>query len=380
MRWKRLLLLAAMMPGLLTVRCMAASSEPVLSAQSAILMDADSGRVLSETNADEERLIASITKIMTALVALEATEDLDALVTVKREYTLTEGSSMYLKVGEELSMRALLYGLMLSSGNDAALAIAGECAGDTETFVDWMNQRAKSLGMTHTHFANPNGLNDEEHYSTARDMALLTREALRNSDFAEIAATKSITLGERSLTNHNKLLWRYERAVGVKTGYTQMAGRTLVSAAERNGQTLIAVTLNDPNDWADHAALLDWGFENCPDFQLCRAGKAVAQTAVVDGEAELVTLETDRDVVYPLMEDETVQAKWTLPDAVKAPVSKGAIAGELAFYREGKLIGRSYLVFGADVAAAPEKSLWERVKEHFGLGSTETLAWLGLLE
>lgn len=380
MRWKRLLLLAAMMPGLLTVRCMAASSEPVLSAQSAILMDADSGRVLSETNADEERLIASITKIMTALVALEATEDLDALVTVKREYTLTEGSSMYLKVGEELSMRTLLYGLMLSSGNDAALAIAGECAGDTETFVDWMNQRAKSLGMTHTHFANPNGLNDEAHYSTARDMALLTREALRNSDFAEIAATKSITLGERSLTNHNKLLWRYEGAVGVKTGYTQMAGRTLVSAAERNGQTLIAVTLNDPNDWADHAALLDWGFENCPDFQLCRAGKVVAQTAVVDGEAELVTLETDRDVVYPLMEDETVQAKWTLPDAVKAPVSKGAIAGELAFYREGKLIGRSYLVFGADVAAAPEKSLWERVKEHFGLGSAETLTWLGLLE
>lgn len=373
-------MLAAMMPGLLTARCMAASSEPVLSAQSAILMDGDSGRVLYEKNADEERLIASITKIMTALVALESTEDLEAPVTVKREYTLTEGSSMYLKVGEELSMRELLYGLMLSSGNDAALAIAGECAGDTETFVDWMNQRAVSLGMTHTHFANPNGLNDEAHYSTARDMAILTREALQNSEFAAIVATKSIALGERNLTNHNKLLWRYEGAIGVKTGYTQMAGRTLVSAAERDGQTLIAVTLNDPNDWADHAALLDWGFEHYPNFQLCRAGKAVAQAAVVDGEAELVSLETDRDVFYPLMEDETVRAKWTLPDVVTAPVSKGAIAGELTFYRDGAVVGRSYLVFGSDVPSAPEKSIWERIKEQFGVGSAETLAWLGVLE
>ena len=177
MRWKRLLLLAAMMPGLLTVRCMAAS--PECSAQSAILMDGDSGRVLYEKNADEERLIASITKIMTALVALESAKDLDETVTVKREYTLTEGSSMYLQVGEELPLRALLYGLMLSSGNDAALAVAGACAGDTETFVDWMNQRAHSLGMTHTHFSNPNGLNDEAHYSTARDMAVLTRVSMK---------------------------------------------------------------------------------------------------------------------------------------------------------------------------------------------------------
>lgn len=380
MRWKRLLLLAAMTPGLLTARCMAAFSEPVLSAQAAVLMDADSGRVLFEKNADEERLIASITKIMTALVALEATDDLDAAVTVKREYTLAEGSSMYLKAGEELSMRELLYGLMLSSGNDAALAVAGACAGEVETFVGWMNQRAESLGMTHTHFINPNGLNDENHYSTARDMALLTREALQNEVFAEIVSTRSITLGERTLTNHNKLLWRYEGAVGVKTGYTQMAGRTLVSAAERDGQTLIAVTLNDPDDWADHAALLDWGFARWPEVRLCRAGKAVAQTAVTDGEAELVTLELDRDVWYPLEEDETVRARWTLPDAVKAPVSKGAIAGELTFYRNGEEIGRSYLVFGSDVPKAAPRGILERIKAYFGPGSAETLAWLGFLE
>jgi D-alanyl-D-alanine carboxypeptidase len=378
-RWKRLLLTAAMMPGLLTVRCMAVSSAPDLSAQSAILMDMESGRVLYEKNADEERLIASITKIMTALVALESTPNLDEVVTIQREYTLTEGSSMYLKVGEEVTIRDLLYGLLLSSGNDAALAIAGVCAGDTETFVDWMNQRAESLGMTHTHFANPNGLNDDAHYSTARDMATLTREALQNPTFAEIVSTKSITLGERSLTNHNKMLWQYEGAIGVKTGYTQMAGRTLVSAAARDGQTLIVVTLNDPDDWADHAALLDWGFEQYPRTLLCREEKVVAQAAVMDGTSELVPLETVQNVWYPLGEDDVVRAKWTLPETVLAPVRKGAIAGELTFYLGDQVIGRSYLAFSGDVAQAPQ-TLWDKIKAHFGRGSAETLALFGLLE
>lgn len=358
-------MLAAMLPGLLTVRCVAAS--PACSAQSVILVDGESGRVLFEQNADEERLIASITKIMTALVALESGRDLDEEVTIKREYTLTEGSSMYLKVGEQVSLRALLYGLMLSSGNDAALALAGECAGSVDDFVEQMNRRAAVLGMEHTHFANPNGLNDEAHYSTARDMALLTREALKNPDFAEIVSTRSITLGERTLVNHNKLLKLYEGAIGVKTGYTQLAGRTLVSAAVRNGQTLIAVTLNDPNDWADHAALLDYGFAAFPKTRLCRAGKHAAEMSVLGGTADTVSLETDRDLWYPLKEGETVQAEWSLPETVKAPVSRGAVAGTLTFYKDGEIIGRSFLVFGADVPARPPESIWERILDFCGI-------------
>lgn len=365
MRWRRILLLAAMLPGLLTVRCVAAS--PVCSAQSAILMDAESGRVLYEQNADEERLIASITKIMTALVALEAGRDLDEEVTIRREYTMTEGSSMYLKEGERVSLRALLYGLMLTSGNDAALALAGECAGTVEAFVDRMNRRAAGLGMEHTHFANPNGLNDEAHYSTARDMAVLTREAMKNPEFAEIVSTRSITFGERTLVNHNKLLKLYEGAAGVKTGYTQLAGRTLVSAAVRNGQMLIAVTLSDPNDWVDHAALLDYGFETFPRRRLCRAGKTVAQAVVQNGVAELVSLETDRDLWYPLKEGERVQAEWSVPETVDAPIGRGAVAGMLTFYKEGEMIGRSCLVFGSDVPVKPPERRWERILDFCGI-------------
>ena len=228
-------------------------------------MDAASGRILYEKDAHTRRLIASTTKLMTALVAVEATEDLEQVVTVKREYQ-AEGSSMYLGVGEQLTIRELLYGLLLSSGNDAALAIAGGCAGDVETFVGWMNDRAGELGMADTHFANPNGLDHEAHYSTAYDMALLAREVLSHEVLVELVSTKSATVAGRSLVNHNKLLWRYEGCTGMKTGYTDAAGRTLVSSARRNGQDLICVTLKDRDDWNDHARLLDYGFKNCPLF------------------------------------------------------------------------------------------------------------------
>ena len=239
-----------------------AAEAPTVSAASAILVDAATGRVLYEKDADTQRLIASTTKLMTALVAVESTPDLQRMVTVIPEYQ-AEGSSMYLAVGEEITLEELLYGLLLHSGNDAALAIAGGCAGDVETFVGWMNQWASEIGMSNTHFSNPNGLDAEDHYSTAYDMALLAREVLENDVLREMVATKSIHVAGRDLTNHNKLLWRYEGCGGMKTGYTMAAGRTLVSCATRNGQTLICVTLNAPNDWEDHEALFDYGFQNC---------------------------------------------------------------------------------------------------------------------
>ena len=195
-----------------------AAGEPGVSASCAILVDAESGRVLMEKNADEERAIASITKLMTALVAVESTSDLERTVTIEKEWTLAEGSSMYLREGEELTLRELLYGLLLVSGNDAALAIAGFCAGDTDTFVEWMNLRAQELGMEHTHFVNPNGLPAEGHYSTAADMAKLAIVVMEQPGLAEIVGTKSVTMAGRIMTNHNKLLWRYEGCVGMKTG------------------------------------------------------------------------------------------------------------------------------------------------------------------
>lgn len=234
------------------------------SASAAILMDGESGRVLYAHNADERRPIASITKLMTALVAVELCPDLSAEVTVRQEWTGVEGSSMYLKPGEQLTMEALLYGLLLSSGNDAALAVAGSCCETVEDFVAEMNETAARLGMANTHFANPNGLDDPEHYSTARDIALLAQAVLAQETLRRIAGTKTITIAGRYLANHNKLLWRYEGCTGLKTGYTDEAGRTLVSSAKRDGQELIAVTLNAPNDWSDHAALFDYGFSSYP--------------------------------------------------------------------------------------------------------------------
>ena len=228
-----------------------------VSATAAVLLDADTGQVLYEKNGDERMLIASTTKIMTALVALERAKLTDT-ITVTASH-MVEGSSMYLKPGEVVTVEELLYGLMLCSGNDAALALA-DCCGGLEVFVAAMNDKAAALGMTGTSFANPNGLDDENHYSTARDMAVLAAYAAENPTFRRICSTRTATVGGRTMTNHNKLLTQVEGCIGMKTGYTRAAGRTLVSCAERQGRRLVAVTLCDGNDWADHKALYEMGF------------------------------------------------------------------------------------------------------------------------
>ena len=239
------------------VDCAAAQSAPQTGAEAFILMDAGSGRVLTGKNTERELAIASTTKIMTALVALE-TGNLSDKVTVKQNH-LKEGSSMYLRAGEVLTLEELLYGLLLPSGNDAAECIADHCSG-VERFVARMNEKAAALGMTHTSFANPSGLDAQGHYSCALDMARLAAYAMREPTFARIAATRTAAVGERMLGNHNKLLASLEGCTGLKTGYTDNAGRTLVTCCERDGMRLIAVTLNDRSDWADHAALYEYGF------------------------------------------------------------------------------------------------------------------------
>ena len=246
----------------LAVSCLSSSltcqaAAPETAAAAFILMEAGSGRVLASRNETQERSIASTTKIMTCLVALEHSE-LTEKVTVKREH-LREGSSMYLLEGETLTMEELLYGLMLPSGNDAAEALADGCGG-TASFVRRMNGLAGELGMEDTSFENPSGLDGQAHYSTARDMARLAAYAAGNHTFVRLCSTRSVTIGGRTMTNHNRLLRAVPGCIGMKTGYTRAAGRTLVSVAERDGRRLVAVTLQDGNDWADHAALYDWGF------------------------------------------------------------------------------------------------------------------------
>lgn len=228
-----------------------------VSATAAVLMDADMGQVLYEKNGDRQMLIASTTKIMTALVVLEHAAP-DDVITVTPNH-MAEGSSMYLRAGETVRVEELLYGLLLCSGNDAALALT-ECAGGLTPFVALMNEKAAALGMAHTSFANPNGLDADGHYSTARDMAVLAAAAVENPTFRRICSSRSVTIGQRTMENHNRLLRQVEGCVGLKTGYTQAAGRTLVSCTERDGCRLVAVTLQDGNDWADHAALYDYGF------------------------------------------------------------------------------------------------------------------------
>lgn len=250
----------AALAAILTLRVPAA---PATSARCAVVMDAGSGEILYESRADEKSLIASTTKIMTGYLACSLV-DLDAEIEIPPEAVGVEGSSLYLKAGERLTGDALLYGMMLHSGNDAATALAIAGAGSEADFVARMNREAESLGLTNTRFANPHGLDDENNYSTARDLAVLTAAALRDENFRRVVSARTKTIGGRVLTNHNKLLWTCEGCIGVKTGYTKAAGRILVSAAERDGRTLICVTIHDPNDWADHKALYDWAFARCP--------------------------------------------------------------------------------------------------------------------
>lgn len=332
-------------------------------ASCAILMDAGSGRVLYEQNIHETRLIASITKLMTALVAVEQAEDLDAVVRVKGEWLGSEGSSIYLAAGEEITLRGLLYGLLLQSGNDAAMAIACCTAGSVEEFVSLMNSRAAELGMKDSSFANPSGLNDDGHYSSAYDMALLARACLDNRTVAEICATRSITIGTRTFVNHNKLLYLYEGCVGMKTGFTEKAGRTLVSAAARDGQTLICVTLNDGDDWNDHRKLLDYGFETYPRQTLCAPGEVLGSVPVEGSLIPAVAAVTAEEVGYPLADGEELAMDVDLVKSIRAPFEAGEPIGEAVWKKNGETVARVPLVAqrGAGLDVREPLPFWEKL-------------------
>lgn len=247
------------------------------SARSAILMDMDSNRILYEKNINEQRSVASISKIMTAIIAIESGK-LDDEVIVGNEIEKSYGSGIYIKQGEVLTLRDLVYGLMLRSGNDAALAIANYVGGDIPAFVNLMNEKAHKIGMTRTIFNNPSGLDQEKgNYSTAYDMALLTSYAMKNDEYKKITSTKKYTLKTNKNTyvwiNKNKLLRLYKYTTGGKTGFTEIAKRTLVSTASKDDINLVVVTLNDGNDWQDHQNLFEYGFKNYTNIKILKKGK-----------------------------------------------------------------------------------------------------------
>ncbi len=340
-------------------------AQPVaaMSAEKWILVDATTGRVLSQNNADSKSLIASTTKIMTALVVCEQCNVLDRM-RIPKEAVGIEGSSMYLKEGEVLTIQDLLYGLMLSSGNDAAVALAIYCGGTVEGFAGLMNDKAHALGMTGSHFVNPNGLDAPGHYSTARDLAILASYAMANPIFRQTVSTKTVRIGERTLQNHNKLLWRVEGADGVKTGYTQAAGRILVSSATRQGRRLIAVTINDGNDWADHASLYEEGFTRFQVKNVVSAGDTLGWVDTAGGTGEKVALVAQEDFDYALAPGEQPEIVISGPGFVYAPVEKDDDAGFARITLGGKHIGSVPIVYGDTVEQEKppaKRPFWKKI-------------------
>lgn len=348
---------AAVLAAVLFLSCGARA----IGAQSAILEDGLTGRVLYEKDADRKSLIASTTKIMTALLVCENCNVLD-IVEVPAEAAGVEGSSVYLQAGEKITVQELLYGMMLCSGNDAATALAIHCAGSVEAFSAQMNEKARLLGMNGTHFANPHGLDAPAHYSTARDLALLARYAMQNPLFAQTVATKTTRIGSRVFTNHNKLLWRVEGAEGVKTGYTKAAGRILVSAVRRQGRCLIAVTINDANDWVDHAALYERGFSRFTEQKIFTCAETVGSLPVFGGEKASVDVVATQDVSLLLAQGETVTIRFS-EKMVYAPVVEGAQAGVAYVCVDGVCVTRVALTFAQTVEQerqTPKRHFWQR--------------------
>ena len=341
-------MLAGMTAALLAVILVISIPAQALSAKSAVLMDAATGRLIVEKCPDQKSLIASTTKIMTALLICEQCNVLDRM-RIPKEAAGIEGSSMYLQEGEILTVQELLYGLMLRSGNDAAVALAIYCAGTVEGFVQMMNDKARSLNMTGSHFENPNGLDSQNHYSTARDLAVLAAAAMENPIFSKIVSTKTMKVGTRYLKNHNKLLWQLEGADGVKTGYTKAAGRILVSSVYRNGRRLIGVTIADPADWNDHMTLMEYGFSQYKERELIRAGDVLGHAEVAGGESERIEIVALDDFSYLLSDGEEVSVKLPSPGFVYAPVASGQNAGDAHIFLQGKQIGSVRVVYGETV-------------------------------
>ncbi len=333
-----------------------ASSPPDVSAKSAVLMVADTGEVVFEKNADERRSMASTTKIMTALLTIECATPQRMVITTP-EMVNVEGTSMGLLAGDKVTFNDLVYGMLLASGNDAANTAAISIDGSIERFAVRMNKKAAQIGMKNTFFVTPSGLDNENHYSTAYDMALLACYALKNPDFREACSCVSAKLcyGNkpyvRYLSNHNKLLKTYDGAIGIKTGFTKKSGRCLVSAAERNGVTLVCVTLSASDDWNDHKKLLDFGFENIS-FKSIECN--LPDIHILGGESSELSLSLSKPINVPVFSDAAdVSLSFKLKNYDFAPIVKGDILGSVCVLLDGKPINTVDVVAAKSIKPAP---------------------------
>ena len=347
--------------------CPVMAEEVSVSAHAAVLLEPSGGEIVYSRNETERMSMASTTKIMTALVAVES-GDLKKSYAIPAEAVGVEGSSVYLQAGEHLTLEELLYAVMLESANDAAAAVACLVGGSVDGFAGMMNEKAAQLGLTDTHFTNPHGLDNPDHYTTALDLARLTAYALDNPVFAEIASTvrKTIPLGDgegtRVLLNHNRLLRQYEDVIGVKTGFTRHSGRCLVSAAERNGVRMIAVTLNAPDDWQDHRTLLDYGFSRYTSVTLASPGAFSVELPCVGAENGILTAANTDELSMVLPVGTSITHRLESRGIWFAPVERQQTVGLVRFFANGQEIGTVPLKAASAVELPPAKpGILERI-------------------
>jgi serine-type D-Ala-D-Ala carboxypeptidase (penicillin-binding protein 5/6) len=370
MRSKAITFIAAVL-FIVTPAAMGATAPLDVTAKSAIVIEASTGKILYEKNANDRRYPASTTKIMTLITALE-TGNMNDIVTASKAASTTEGSSLWLTEGESLSMLDMSYGMMLVSGNDATVAIAEHIAGSVPAFAQLMTDKAQAIGASHTHFTNSSGLPDVNHYTTAADMAKITAYGYQLPFFATIVSTKEKIMpwqGQqhpRDLFNENRMLWLYDGANGAKTGYTQDAGRCLVSAAKRDGVQLIAVVFDSERMWDDSIAMLNYSFQQIHSQSLVQQGDILKTVKVIDGKKNSVLpLYAQEGIVIPVSGDD--QGDFTtvmdVPDKVNAPIEEGQTLGQVKVLYQNKEIGSTNLVAHDSVEKKSLfKSLWSSVR------------------
>ncbi len=340
-----------------------------LSAECAAVMCVQTGELLFQKNAHSRHSMASTTKIMTSLIALEQNTP-DRIITADSASITVEGTSMGLQAGDKITLKSLVYGMLLLSGNDSANLTAKAVGGSIEKFALLMNKRAGEIGMKNTHFVTPSGLDDEKHYTTAYDMALLGCEAVKNPAFVNICSKKKAVVcfgnpvAEHTLYNHNKLLSYYDGALGIKTGFTRKSGRCLVSCAEKDGVMLVAVTLNAPSDWSDHKKMLDFGFSQINEKKV---GEKSVSVPVTGGEQKSVTASSLETTLCK----ESITKHIFIEKFLYAPVKKGSVVGQVRYFSGGKVIETVPLVADSDVKAIPapkkqpKQGIFQKIKDLF---------------
>ena len=328
---------------------------PNMTATSAIVIEAKTGHIIYQRDANRKMFPASTTKMMTLITALENNK-LDEIVTVSSNASGAEGSTCWLEVGEKIPLGDLLSGMMMISGNDAAIAIAEHVDGSVSKFAEHMTKRAKELGAKGTHFTNANGLPDENHYTTAYDLAILAAHGYSLDNFERIVSTKEQTFpwvhdDTHLLRNENQMLWLYQGGNGVKTGYTDAAGRCLISASNRNGVQLIAVVLDSIYMWNDSIALLDYGFSKVENKALVKPNETIENVPIISGRKHTMQVKTTDEIVVPTFkdDDEAYEVSYDVPSFLRAPIKKGDTVGKVRVLCDGREVAESKIVATSDV-------------------------------